>query len=52
MMCARLGLHAYVGAIGQPLGIGLPGDERRQDRPPTDAKDVGDHAGQLQRSRL
>ena len=27
------GLQASCGAIGQPLGIGLPGDERRQDCP-------------------
>ena len=41
------GLQAPVGAIGQPLGIGLPGDERRENRPATDAQDVGDHACQL-----
>ena len=42
-----VGLQAPGGAIGQPLGIGLPGDERRQDRPAADAQDVGDHARQL-----
>ena len=32
---------------GQPLGIGLPGDERRQNRPAAGAQDVADHARQL-----
>ena len=42
-----VGFQAPGGAIGQPLGIGLPGDERRQDRPAADAQDVGDHVRQL-----
>ena len=37
------GLQASGGAIGQPLGIGLPGDERRQNRPAAAAQDVADH---------
>ena len=37
------GLQAPGGVIGQPLGISLPGDERREDRPAADAEDVGDH---------
>jgi len=41
------GLQAHVGAIGQPLGIGLPGDQRREDRPAAGAQDVGDHPRQL-----
>ena len=41
------GLQAPGGAIGQPLGIGLPGDERREDRSAADAQDVGDHPRQL-----
>ena len=42
-----VGLQAPLGAISQPLGIGLPGDERRQDRPAADAQDVAGHARQL-----
>ena len=34
-----VGFQADVGAISQPLGIGLPGDERREDRPATDAQE-------------
>ena len=41
------GLQAPGGAIGQPLGVGLPGDQRRDDRPAAGAQDVGDHARQL-----
>ena len=41
------GLQAPGGAIGQPLGVGLPGDERREDRPAAGAQDVADHGGLL-----
>ena len=40
-------LQASVGAIRQPLGIGLAGDDRREDRLAADAQDVGGNARQL-----
>ena len=46
-MSARPAFRRPLVQSGQPLGIGLPGDERRENRPATDAQDVGDHACQL-----
>ena len=56
LICSRIepghgrarGLETPPRQVGEPLGILFPGDQRLQDRPPTDAQDVTHHGRELQ----
>ena len=41
------GFQAPAREVGQPVGIGLAGDDRGEDRPAAHPHNVGQHAGQL-----
>jgi hypothetical protein len=44
----RLGLDPGVDQGEQPVGVALARDQRLQDRPPAQARDVGQHRGELE----